>query len=126
MPATCTSGDRRRPAYVRVDWFTAGRARAPGGDGRLTIVGTEGYNRAAQIYRIDIAGRPGKDHLFLVDQTGTRHIDCSDVELPYGRQLIADVLDRAETAMPQARCYKAMELALVAQQMAERGTVWAQ
>jgi len=27
--------------------------------------------------------------------------------------------------MPQARCYKAMELALTAQRLAERGTVWA-
>ena len=42
------------------------------------------------------------------------------------RQLIADVQNRTETAMPQARCYKAMELALTAQRMAERGTVWAQ
>ena len=35
------------------------------------------------------------------------------------------MLNRTETAMPQARCFKAMELALTAQQMAERGTVWA-
>ena len=56
----------------------------------------------------------------------SQHIDCSDVDLPYGRQLIADVLNRTETAMPQARCFKAMELALTAQQMAERGTVWQQ
>ena len=52
-----------------------------------------------------------------------RHIDCADVDLPYGRQLLADVRDRTETAMPQARCFKAMELALKAQALAERGTV---
>jgi predicted dehydrogenase len=109
--------------YVRVDWFTPA-GLGTWGDGRLTIVGTEGYIELRKY--IDIAGRPGKDHLFLVDQKGTQHIDCSDVDLPYGRQLIADVLNRTETAMPQARCYKAMELALEAQQMAERGTVWAQ
>jgi hypothetical protein len=40
--------------------------------------------------------------------------------------LIDDVLNRTETAMPQARCYKAMELALKAQQMADRGTAWGQ
>jgi hypothetical protein len=28
--------------------------------------------------------------------------------------------------MPQARCYKAMELALTAQRLAERGTPWEQ
>jgi predicted dehydrogenase len=109
--------------YVRVDWFTPA-GLGTWGDGRLTIVGSEGYIELRKY--IDIAGRPGKDHLFLVDGKGTRHIDCSDVELPYGRQLIADVRNRTETAMPQARCYKAMELALTAQQMAERGTVWAQ
>lgn len=108
--------------YVRVDWFTPA-GLGTWGDGRLTIVGTEGYIELRKY--IDIAGRPGKDHLFLVDSKGTQHIDCSDQELFYGKALIADVLNRTETAMPQARCYKAMEIALKAQQTAERGTVWA-
>jgi predicted dehydrogenase len=109
--------------YVRLDWFTP--AGLPTwGDGRLTILGTEGYIELRKY--IDIAGRPGTDHLFLVDGKGVQHIDCSAQELPYGRQLIADVLNRTETAMPQERCYKAMELALTAQQLAERGTVWQQ
>ena len=109
--------------YVRLDWFTP--AGLPTwGDGRLTLLGTEGYIELRKY--IDIAGRQGKDHLFLVDKTGTKYVDCSDQDLPYARQLIADVLNRTETAMPQERCYKAMELALTAQQMAERGTVWQQ
>jgi hypothetical protein len=41
------------------------------------------------------------------------------VELPYGRQLLADIRDRTETAMPQAHCFAAMELALTAQAKAE-------
>ena len=109
--------------YVRVDWFTPA-GLGTWGDGRLTVVGTDGYIELRKY--IDIAGRPGKDHLFLVDGKGTHYIDCADQELPYGRALIADVLDRTETAMPQTRCYKAMEIALKAQQVAERGTVWAQ
>lgn len=109
--------------YVRVDWFTP-EGLPTWGDGRLTILGTDGYIELRKY--IDIAGRPGKDHLFLVDRKGVQHIDCSEVELPYGRQLIADVLDRTETAMPQARAFKAMELALTAQKMAEVGTVWQQ
>ncbi|WP_421759088.1 Gfo/Idh/MocA family protein [Devosia sp.] len=113
----------RTTGYVRLDWFTP-NGLGTWGDGRLTILGTEGYIELRKY--IDIAGRPGTDHLFLVDGKGTRHIDCSDVELPYGRQLIADVLNRTETAMPQDRCFKAMELALTAQALAERGTVWAQ
>jgi predicted dehydrogenase len=109
--------------YVRVDWFTPA-GLGTWGDGRLTIVGTEGYIELRKY--IDIAGRPGKDHLFLVDARGTQYIDCSTQPLFYGKALIADVLNRTETAMPQARCHKAMELALTAQQMAEVGTVWAQ
>lgn len=109
--------------YVRVDWFTPA-GLGTWGDGRLTIVGSEGYIELRKY--IDIGGRAGTDHLFLVDAKGTQRIDCSSVDMPYGRQLIADVLNRTETAMPQARCYKAMELALAAQQLAERGTVWAQ
>lgn len=109
--------------YVRVDWFTPA-GLGTWGDGRLTIVGTEGYIELRKY--IDIDGRPGKDHLFLVDQKGTHYIDCADQPLLYGKALIADVLDRTETAMPQARCYKAMELALKAQALAEQNTVWAQ
>lgn len=103
--------------YVRVDWFTP--AGLPTwGDGRLTILGTQGYIELRKY--VDIAGRPGTDHLFLVDGSGMHYIDCSAVELPYARQLIADIRDRTETAMTQAHCFKAMELALNAQEMAER------
>jgi predicted dehydrogenase len=109
--------------YVRVDWFTPD-GLGTWGDGRLTILGTEGYIELRKY--IDIAGAPGKDHLILVDKHGTQRIDCSEVALPYGRQLIEDVLNRTETAMPQVRAFKAMELALTAQKMAEIGTTWQQ
>jgi predicted dehydrogenase len=113
----------RTTGYVRVDWFTPA-GLGVWGDGRLTILGTEGYIELRKY--VDVAGQAGRDHLILVDGKSTQRIDCSQQDLPYGRQLIADVLNRTETAMPQARCYKAMELALTAQQMAERGTVWQQ
>jgi predicted dehydrogenase len=113
----------RTTGYIRVDWFTP-EGLPTWGDGRLTILGTEGYIELRKY--IDIAGRAGTDHLFLVDRNGVQHIDCSGTDLPFGRQFLADVRDRTETAMPQERCYKAMELALTAQQMAERGTEWQQ
>ena len=103
--------------YVRVDWFTPD-GLPTWGDGRLTLVGTEGYMELRKY--LDIDGRPGTDHLFLVDRQGVHRIDCSGVELPYGRQLVSDILNRTETAMPQARCFGATELALSAQAMAER------
>ena len=103
--------------YVRVDWYTPD-GLATWGDGRLTILGTEGYIELRKY--IDIAGRQGIDHLFLVDRKEARHIDCSDAGLPYAGNLIADVLNRTETAMPQAHCFKVMELALKAEAMAAR------
>lgn len=103
--------------YVRVDWFTPD-GLPTWGDGRLVILGTEGYIELRKY--CDIAGRPGGDHLFLVDQEGTHYIDCQKVELPYGRQLIADVFDRTETAVPQAHCFLASELALQAEAQAQR------
>ena len=109
--------------YVRVDWFTP-EGLPTWGDGRLTILGTEGYIELRKY--IDIAGKPGTDHLFIVNKEGPRHVDCSSTELPFGRQFLDDVRNRTETAMPQERCFNAMQLALTAQQLAETGTEWAQ
>jgi predicted dehydrogenase len=101
--------------YVRVDWFTPD-GLGTWGDGRYVILGTEGYIELRKM--IDIAGRPGGDHLFLVDRNGIRHVDCKDKPLPYGAQLRDDVLNRTETALPQARTFLATELALLAQERA--------
>jgi predicted dehydrogenase len=103
--------------YVRVDWYTPD-GLSTWGDGRLTILGTEGYIELRKY--VDIAGRTGKDHLFLVDAKGMHYIDCAEVPLPYGAALIHDVLHRTETAMPQVHCFLASELALKAQAMATR------
>ena len=103
--------------YVRVDWFTPD-GLSTWGDGRLTILGTNGFIELRKY--VDIGGRTGGDHLFLVDQKQTKHIDCADVPLPYGERLVDDVLNRTETAMPQAHVFLAMELALIAQQKAQR------
>ncbi|MBX3012189.1 MAG: Gfo/Idh/MocA family oxidoreductase [Caldilineaceae bacterium] len=103
--------------YVRVDWFTPD-GLATWGDGRIVIMGTDGYIELRKY--IDIAGRPGTDHLFLVNKEKTEYIDCKDQELPYGRQLINDILNRTETAMSQEHCFRASELALTAQAKAMR------
>lgn len=103
--------------YVRVDWYTP--AGLPvWGDGRLTLLGTEGYMELRKYW--DIAGRGAGTHLFLADQKGVRYIECSNVELPYGRQLIQDVLNRTETAIPQAHVFLASQLALEAEAHATR------
>jgi predicted dehydrogenase len=107
----------RANGYVRVDWYTPD-GLATWGDGRCTILGTDGYIELRKY--VDIAGREGTDHLFLVDREGTRHVDCRAAPLPYYERLIADVRERTETAMAQAYCFKVCALALAAQARAVR------
>lgn len=106
--------------YVRVDWFTPD-GLPTWGDGRLTVLGTDGFIEVRK--NVDIAGRPGGSHLFLVDQKATRYVDCADVALPYGEHFVNDVLHRTETAMTQAHCFLATELMLKAQAQAQRLTI---
>ncbi len=103
--------------YIRVDWYTPD-GLPTWGDGRLTLLGTEGYIELRKY--VDLAGRPDGEHLFLVDQKGVNYINCANKDLPYGRQLIEDIINRTETAMPQAHCFLASELALKAEAQAVR------
>jgi predicted dehydrogenase len=103
--------------YIRVDWFTPD-GLGIWGDGRLFIIGTDGYIELRKY--IDIAGHPGGEHLFLVDQKGIQYIDCKNMPLPYASRLIADVINRTETSMTQAHSLLAMELAIRAENMADR------
>src|SRR5579862_4666752 len=86
--------------YARVDWYTPDTMTVFG-DGRLFVLGTDGYIEVRKY--IDPAGRPDGDHLLLVNNAGITYIDCRATPLPYGAQLVADVRDRTETAIPQSR-----------------------
>jgi len=101
--------------YVRVDWFTPD-GLGVWGDGRLFLLGTEGYIELRKY--VDIGGRKGGNHLFIADQKQTRYIDCSQVELPFGPQFISDVVNRTETGQSQAQTLLAAELVLKAQKQA--------
>lgn len=102
--------------YVRVDWFTPD-ALGSWGDGRLTILGTDGYIEVRK--NIDIAtDHKGGNHLYMVNQKETKYMDCNDVVLPFGELFVNDVLNRTETAMTQAHCFLATELALKAEKNA--------
>lgn len=98
--------------YIRVDWFTPDGLPS-WGDGRLTILGTKGYIELRKY--VDIAGREGGNHLFLVDGEGTRYINCNNEPLDYFDQFTADVRDRTETAMSQHHVYEVCRLSLEAQ-----------
>ena len=106
----------RATGYVRVDWFTPD-ALPTWGDGRLTILGTEGYIELRKY--VDVAGREGGDHLFLVNKDRCEHIDCSGDALSYFTNFIADVRDRTETAMPQEHVFEVSRLAVEAQRRAD-------
>ena len=102
--------------YIRVDWFTPDGLKS-WGDGRLTILGTEGYIEVRK--NIDITLHDNGNHLYLVNQKETKYIDCNQEPLPFGEALVNDILNRTETAMPQEHCLLATELALKAQKFAK-------
>ncbi len=106
--------------YIRVDWFTPDGLKS-WGDGRLTILGTDGYIEIRK--NVDIASHEGGDHLYLVDQKETRYINCNKEPLPFGENLVNDIINRTETAMPQSHCFYATELALKAQKNAQEFTL---
>jgi predicted dehydrogenase len=109
-------GDNGTSGYFRVDWFTPD-GLGVWGDTRLTILGTDGYIEIRK--NCDIGGKPGDNHLFWVDQKDTHYLDCRNLPLPYGEQLLNDITNRTETAMSQAHCFMAAQLALLAQAQAQ-------
>jgi len=106
----------RAHGYIRVDWYTPD-ALPTWGDGRLTILGTEGTIELRKY--VDIARSDNTDHLYLVNGTRCEYIDCRDAGLPYFEQFSNDLRQRSESAMSQAHCFKVMEVALKAQAMAD-------
>ena len=102
--------------YIRVDWYTPD-ALPNWGDGRLTILGTEGYIELRKY--VDVGGADGTDHVILVNGTRCEKLDASGYGLPYFDRFAADIAHRTETAMTQEHCFTVMELALQAQRMAE-------
>lgn len=102
--------------YVRVDWFTPDGLRT-WGDGRSFILGTEGYIELRKY--VDITTDHGPNQVFLVNGEGEHRIEAAgQVGYPFFGELILDVLNRTENAMTQEHAFKAVELALKAQEQA--------
>ncbi|MCR8723973.1 Gfo/Idh/MocA family protein [Frigidibacter sp. ROC022] len=108
------TGDKGN-GYVRIDWFTPD-ALPTWGDGRLVILGDKGYIELRKY--TDIARQVEGNQLYLCNGERMERIDCNDAERPYFPALVADHHNRTETAVPQAHTYKAMELAIRAQMLA--------
>ncbi len=101
--------------YVRLDWFTPD-GLGTWGDGRLFILGTEGYIEVRKY--TDVARAKQGNNLFIVDKNQARFIDCNNVELPFGAQFVSDIVNRTHTAQDQTQCLLAAELVVRAQMKA--------
>ena len=104
--------------YIRVDWFTPDGLDT-WGDGRLFIVGTEGYIELRKYTNV-ASGLKGGNHLYIVDKKQARYIDCNKVPLPFGPQFVRDIVERTDVAQNQEQCLLATELVLKAQKMATK------
>lgn len=102
--------------YFRVDWCTPD-GLGTWGDGRVIILGTEGYIEVRKY--IDIARDPEGDHLYLVNQQGEKHYQLTGkVGCPFFGEFILDCLNGTENAMTQDHAFKAAELCIKAQEQA--------
>lgn len=106
--------------YVRLDWFTP-YGLGTWGDGRLFILGTDGYMELRKY--TDVAVSKQGNNLFLVDNKEARYIDCNNMPLPFGAQFVADVVNRTHTAQDQTQCLLAAELVIKAQLKATHATL---
>jgi predicted dehydrogenase len=106
--------------HFRVDWFTSDGLRT-WGDGRAFILGTEGTIELRKY--IDVARKAEGDQLYLVNGDGEQHMELQGkVGFPFFGQLILDCLNRTENAMTQEHAFKAAELCLKAQAVADCGS----
>ncbi len=102
--------------YVRVDWYTPD-GLSTWGDGRLFILGTDGYIELRKYINV-ASNLTGGNHMYIVDRKQARYIDCKDVDLPFGPQFVADIVNRTDQAQNQEQALLAAELVLRAQQVA--------
>jgi predicted dehydrogenase len=104
--------------FFRVDWFTPD-GLGTWGDGRLFILGEKGYLELRKY--IDVGREAAGNQLYLVTDEGETHLSLSGkVGFPFFGQLILDCLQRTELAMTQEHAFKAAELCLKAQLLADQ------
>ncbi|MCL2356092.1 MAG: Gfo/Idh/MocA family oxidoreductase [Defluviitaleaceae bacterium] len=115
----CTlRGDNGTTGYFRVDWFTPD-GLCTWGDGRMFILGTDGYIELRKY--ADIARSKRGGHLYLANKHTEEYIDCEgNVGHPFFGELILDCLNRTDNAMTQEHTFKAAELCVKAQMIAEK------
>ena len=112
------TADNGASFYCRIDWFTP-EGSASWGDGRTFVIGTEGTLEARKY--MDVARAAPASALFLVNGSEEREINClNNTGFPIFGELILDCLNRTETAMTQEHAFKAAELSMQAQLIADQ------
>ena len=117
----CTlKADNGATGYFRVDWYTPD-GLSTWGDGRVFILGTDGYIELRKY--VNIAAKSTGGHVFLVNHDKEEHFSVDGkVGYPYFGKLILDCLNRTENAMTQEHAFLAAELCIKAQIMAEKAS----
>ena len=112
-------GDNQASGYFRMDWFTPDGLRT-WGDGRTVILGTDGYIELRKY--VDLAREDNREnHVYIVTGSGEEyHNVTGKIGHPFFKDFILDCLDRTENAMAQAHCFKAAEISLKAQLLADQ------
>lgn len=111
-------GDNRSSGYFRMDWFTPDGLRT-WGDGRTTILGSKGFIECRKY--IDLAAQEARENnVYIVTGDGEEYQNVTGkIGFPFFPAFILDCLERTENAMKQAHAFKAAEICLKAQQVAE-------
>ena len=111
------TGDNGASFYSRVDWFTPD-GMPVWGDGRTFILGTQG---SLELRKYVDLGRKAPAALILrAGSAAVEEIDClGHIGFPFFGRLILDVLNGTETAMTQTHTFKAAEISMRAQAIAD-------
>jgi len=111
--------DNGATGYFRVDWFTPDGLQM-WGDGRLFILGTEGFIEQRKYMQLGEKGSHG-GNVYLANRHEETYYNVEGkVGFPYFGRLILDCLNRTENAMTQEHAFKAAELCVRAQMQAVR------
>ena len=108
--------DNGASGYFCVHWFTPDGLGA-WGDGRTFIQGTDGYLELRKY--IDVAANPEGDHVILVNHEGEYHFNAAGkLGFPFFGRFIRDCMDRTSLAMDQNMVFRAIEIAIEAEEKA--------
>lgn len=110
-------GDNGATFYARLDWFTPDGLPV-WGDGRSFVLGAEGTLEVRKY--LDPSRDAPASIIVKADGQGVASVDClGKVGYPFFGRLILDALNGTETAMSQAHIFRAAELSMRAQAVAD-------